>query len=135
MPRVDGLAEFGRNRVHLSEVDGWVEHAAELVTLPAGSPSPPELAIARHVAALVDDGATLQFGIGAIPDEVARLLASGPRGDLGIHTEMVSDGVMRLHAAGTVYLHPWTGPLYALPEPALALLVGHNVAYYASPRA
>ena len=102
MPRVDGLAEFGRNRVHLSEVDGWVEHAAELVTLPAGSPSPPELAIARHVAALVDDGATLQFGIGAIPDEVARLLASCPRGDLGIHTEMVSDGVMRLHAAGKV---------------------------------
>src|SRR5205807_1062503 len=98
----DGLAEFGRNRVHLSEVDGWVEHAGELVTLPAGSPSPPELAIARHVAALVDDGATLQFGIGAIPDEVARLLASGPRSDLGIHTEMVSDGVMRLHAAGKV---------------------------------
>jgi DNA-binding PadR family transcriptional regulator len=45
------------------------------------------------------------------------------------------DVLRKLHAAGTVYLHPWTGPLYALPEPALALLVGHNVAYYASPRA
>jgi hypothetical protein len=45
------------------------------------------------------------------------------------------DCLRQLHAAGTVYLHPWTGPLYALPEPALALLVGHNVAYYASPRA
>ena len=102
MPRVDGLPEFGRNRVHLSEVDGWVEHAEELVALPAEQPSPEDLAIARHVAALVDDGSTLQFGIGAIPDEVARLLATGPRADLGIHTEMISDGVMHLHAAGKV---------------------------------
>jgi len=45
------------------------------------------------------------------------------------------DGLRRLHAARRVYLHPWTGPLYALPEPAYALLVGHEVAYYASTRA
>ena len=44
------------------------------------------------------------------------------------------DGLRRLHADGAVYLHPWTGPLYALPEPTLALLVGHGVAYYASLR-
>ena len=44
------------------------------------------------------------------------------------------DCLRQLHADGTVYLHPWTGPLYALPEPALALLVGHGVAFYASPR-
>jgi len=44
------------------------------------------------------------------------------------------DCLRKLHADGTVYLHPWTGPLYALPEPAYALLAGHNVAYYASPR-
>jgi hypothetical protein len=44
------------------------------------------------------------------------------------------DGLRALHAAGRVYLHPWTGPLYAVPEPAFALLVGHNVAYYASKR-
>ncbi len=42
------------------------------------------------------------------------------------------DGLRSLHAAKKVYLHPWTGPLYALPEPAFALLVGHEVAYYAS---
>src|SRR5438552_17963822 len=65
MPRVDGLAEFGRNRVHLSEVDGWVEHAAELVTLPAGAPAPAGLAIARDVAALVADGPNAQRGAGA----------------------------------------------------------------------
>jgi hypothetical protein len=42
------------------------------------------------------------------------------------------DGIRRLHAHEQIYLHPWTGPLYELPEPPLALLVGHEVAYYAS---
>jgi hypothetical protein len=44
------------------------------------------------------------------------------------------DCLRKLHADGTLYLHPWTGPLYALPEPAYALLAGHNIAYYASVR-
>jgi hypothetical protein len=44
------------------------------------------------------------------------------------------DGLRRLHEARQVYLHPWTGPLYALPEPPFALLVGHEIAYYASKR-
>jgi acyl-CoA hydrolase len=102
MPRVDGLPEFGRNRVHLSEVDAWVEHDEELVTLPAGQPSPEDLAIARRVCDQIQPRAILQFGIGAIPDEIARILAEGPMGGFGIHTEMISDGVMRLHQAGKV---------------------------------
>ncbi len=44
------------------------------------------------------------------------------------------DALRRLHDAGRVYLHPWTGPLHALPEPPFALLVGHEIAYYASLR-
>ena len=44
------------------------------------------------------------------------------------------DALRRLSDAGRVYLHPWTGPLYDVPEPAYALLVGHVVAYYASVR-
>jgi hypothetical protein len=44
------------------------------------------------------------------------------------------DGLRRLHEQEKIYLHPWTGPLYDLPEPALALLVGHEIAYYASQR-
>lgn len=44
------------------------------------------------------------------------------------------DVLRKLHADGAIYLHPWTGPLYALPEPPYALLVGHGVAYYASLR-
>lgn len=44
------------------------------------------------------------------------------------------DCLRKLLADGALYLHPWTGPLYAMPEPAYALLAGHNVSYYASPR-
>lgn len=44
------------------------------------------------------------------------------------------DELRRLHDAGQIYLHPWTGPLYELPEPPFALLVGHEIAYYASLR-
>src|SRR6266446_6083432 len=85
MPRIDGVPELGRNRVHLSEVDAWIE-----------------LAIARRVCDLIEPEAILQFGIGAIPDEIARILAERPVGGFGIHTEMIADGVMRLHEAGKV---------------------------------
>jgi hypothetical protein len=44
------------------------------------------------------------------------------------------DCLRRLHADHRLYLHPWTGPLYLLPEPSLALLIGHNIAFYASLR-
>jgi hypothetical protein len=44
------------------------------------------------------------------------------------------DGLRQLHDQKRIYLHPWTGPLYEMPEPACALLIGHEVAYYASPR-
>src|SRR5438132_12435549 len=102
MPRIDGVPEPGRNGVHLSEVDAWIEHATELVTLPDEQASPEELAIARRVCDLIEPEAILQFGIGAIPDEIARILAERPVGGFGIHTEMIADGVMRLHEAGKV---------------------------------
>src|SRR5207245_11365230 len=102
MPRIDGVPALGGNRVHLSEVDAWVEHETELVTLPEEPPSPEELAIARRVCDLIPPEAILQFGIGAIPDEIARILAERPAGGFGIHTEMIADGVMRLHQAGKV---------------------------------
>jgi hypothetical protein len=52
----------------------------------------------------------------------------------GLTTGQFHDLLVRLVDDGTIYLHPWTGPLYELPEPACALLVGHEVAYYASLR-
>jgi acyl-CoA hydrolase len=102
MPRVDGLPELGRNRVHVSEVDAWTTFETPLVELPASAASPEDVAIAEHVLGLIPSGATLQFGIGAVPDEIASRLAAGPLGDFGIHTEMISNGVQRLHQAGKV---------------------------------
>ena len=102
MPRIEGIPELGGNRVHVSEVDAWVEHDAELVTLPEERPSPEDVAIAHQVCERILPESILQFGIGAIPDEIARVLAEQSGGSFGIHTEMISDGVMRLHDAGKV---------------------------------
>src|SRR4029453_8605169 len=102
MPRVLGLPEHGGNRVHVSEIDAWVEQPNDPLPIPNPPASPEEAAIAARATALVEDGATGQFAIGALPDEIASLLAAGPLGGFGIHTEMISDGVMALHRAGKV---------------------------------
>ena len=102
MPRVEGLASLGGNRVHISEVDAWIEHDEPLVTIPNAPPTPEDVTIARLVAERIASGAILQFGIGAIPGEIAHQLASGNQGGFGIHTEMIADGVMDLHEAGKV---------------------------------
>jgi hypothetical protein len=65
-----------------------------------------------------------------LPELYRRLHTAHPKLTVG----RFHDGLRDLHEREKVYLHPWTGPLYALPEPAFALLVGHEVAYYASPR-
>ncbi|MFO0809745.1 MAG: hypothetical protein U0746_14070 [Gemmataceae bacterium] len=65
-----------------------------------------------------------------LPALYERLLASHPTLTVG----QFHDGLRRLRDDGDVYLHPWTGPLYAMPEPTLALLSGHEIAYYASSR-
>lgn len=65
-----------------------------------------------------------------LPDLYRRLRAEHASLTIG----QFHDGLRELHDREQVYLHPWTGPLYALPEPAFALLVGHEVAYYASER-
>jgi hypothetical protein len=64
-----------------------------------------------------------------LPD-LYRKLQSTDRTSVG----QFHDALRQLHDDHQIYLHPWTGPLYALPEPAFALLVGHEVAYYASIR-
>jgi hypothetical protein len=52
----------------------------------------------------------------------------------GVSIGRFHDGLRRLHDQGRIYLHPWTGPLHEVPDPAYALLVGHGIAYYASLR-
>lgn len=102
VPRVAGLPELGGHRVHVSEIDVVVEDETPIVTIPYVQPVAEERAIAGFVGELVEDGATLQFGIGGIPNAVAELLCAGVRGDFGIHTEMFVDGIMRLHESGKV---------------------------------
>jgi acyl-CoA hydrolase len=65
-------------------------------------PSDVDTAIAAHAVAFIPSGATLQTGIGSIPNQIATLLAQGEGGGYGLHSEMFTDGCMRLHLAGKV---------------------------------
>ncbi|MFZ0429797.1 MAG: acetyl-CoA hydrolase/transferase C-terminal domain-containing protein [Acidobacteriota bacterium] len=86
--------------IHVSRVAALVEVSAPLPALERSGFGETERKIAEAVAQLVADGSTLQLGIGAIPDAVLSCL-KGKR-DLGIHTEMVSDGIMELVEAGVI---------------------------------
>jgi len=91
---------FGDTQVHVSQVDFFVEHDQEVPTLPAPDPSETDLAIGAHIAELVEDGSTIQLGIGGIPNAAA--LALRDKKDLGVHTEMLVDSMMELYEMGVV---------------------------------
>jgi acetyl-CoA hydrolase len=101
MPRT-----LGDSFIHINKIDYCVEVNEPLRELPQleGDETPEELEVYRkigeHVASLVDDGATLQLGIGRIPDAVVKFL--GDRKHLGVHSEMVSDGIIPLIEAGVI---------------------------------
>ena len=102
LPRTVGLPPEHPHAIALEDVDVWIEGDAEPTLLPDPEAGPVEQAIAEQVARYVPEGATLQTGIGAIPSAVVSLLASGDRGDFGIHSEMFTTGLKRLHEAGRV---------------------------------
>ena len=91
---------LGDTHIHVSQVDFFVEHDQEVPTLPAPVPSATDLAIGAHIAELVEDGSTIQLGIGGIPNAAA-LALKGKR-DLGVHTEMMVDSMMELYQAGVI---------------------------------
>jgi len=95
MPRT-----FGENQVHLSQVLGWCEADYPLTELPHRPARDIDRQIAEFVAERIPDGATLQAGIGAIPDEVLGLL--GDHKDLGVNSELLSDGFVDLIEKGAV---------------------------------
>lgn len=95
MPR-----SHGDGLLHLSDIDVAVSVDEPIFTLPRPQPGELERAIGLFVASLVEDGATLQLGIGAIPDAV--LAALGGHRELGVHSEMVSDGVIDLVQRGVI---------------------------------
>jgi acyl-CoA hydrolase len=102
MPVVYGLEEFGDNKVHVSEIDAYFESDQKQLELPSYELSNVEQRIAENVIDLVSKGVTLQFGIGAIPNHIASLLAESSLSDFGIHSELISDGFLRLVEAGKI---------------------------------
>jgi acyl-CoA hydrolase len=74
------------------------------LALPGGDAAPTDVdkAIARYAVEFVPSAATLQTGIGSIPNQIATLLAEGDGGDYGLHSEMFTDGCMHLHRAGKI---------------------------------
>ncbi|HEY8689544.1 MAG TPA: acetyl-CoA hydrolase/transferase C-terminal domain-containing protein [Chitinophagaceae bacterium] len=96
MPRT-----HGQGFIHISKINSLVWHDTELPEVDYSTRSNDTIIkIGKNVASLVEDGATLQLGIGAIPDQVLRNLANHK--SLGLHTEMLSDGVIPLIEKGVI---------------------------------
>ena len=95
MPR-----SFGRNQLHFSQVLGWCEADYPLVEVEPAQPDEIDTAIGQHVAERIANGATIQTGIGAIPNAVLASLRE--HRNLGVHTELISDGLIDLVDAGVV---------------------------------
>jgi itaconate CoA-transferase len=95
MPRV-----HGDSWVHISEVDAVVENSMALAELPAPPARPEDAEMGRIIAEMIPDGATIQLGIGGVPNAVAKSLMA--HRDLGIHTEMFVDAMVDLIEAGVV---------------------------------
>jgi len=91
---------FGETFIHVSEFDKFVETSHPLPEIPLPKIGEIEKAIGQNCAELVENGSTMQLGIGAIPDAVLHFLKD--KKDLGIHSEMISDGVVDLFEAGVV---------------------------------
>ncbi|MBF24514.1 acetyl-CoA hydrolase/transferase family protein [Pusillimonas sp. DMV24BSW_D] len=95
MPRV-----FGDSLVHISEVDAIVENTVPLVALNPRAPLPEDKIIGEAIAKLIPDGATIQMGVGGVPDAVCQYLLN--HNDLGIHSELLSPGMVDLVRKGIV---------------------------------
>ncbi|MCB2209951.1 4-hydroxybutyrate--acetyl-CoA CoA transferase [bacterium] len=121
---------YGDTLVHVSEVDYLVENNAPLVELPTVPPSEIEQQIGGFIADLIEDGSTIQLGIGGIPNAITAFIME--RRDLGIHTEMIVDGMVDLIEAGVVTnakktLHPGkTIGAFALGSEKLYKFLDHN---------
>ncbi len=95
MPRT-----YGDGIIHISRFDACVAVEESIHELSFGAASPEEDSIGRYIAEMIDDGATLQMGIGGIPNSVLGCLTN--HRDLGVHTEMFSEGLLPLIERGVV---------------------------------
>lgn len=90
----------GDSLIETKGIDAFVPHEEPLPELQPTEPKAVPLWIGRYVAQLVEDGSTLQAGIGSLPDTILTTLAG--KKDLGIHSEMISDGVLELFKSGAI---------------------------------
>ncbi len=95
MPRI-----YGETEIHISQVDYIVEGSGKLPIIPEAKPTEVERLIGENISQLVEDGSTIQLGIGGIPDAVAQCLTD--KKDLGVHTEMVTNSMVDLVEAGVI---------------------------------
>lgn len=100
MPYVMGFEEYGGHRFHISQVDHVIESDEAVIELDRQPATEADRRMADYVVNLVEDGSTVQFGFGALPDVVAERLKT--KKELGIHTEMIGDGCMELIQSGAV---------------------------------
>ena len=91
---------YGDTLVHVSEVDYICEANDPILTIPVVPVNEQSSAIAQYISELIEDGSTLQLGIGAIPNAIAKLLVD--KHDLGIHSEMFTENIIDLMEAGAV---------------------------------
>jgi hypothetical protein len=120
----------------LAALQATVEKVLQHLQQPASSVGPAPsgngstIWLAELVAFLGQWQASGTSGDCPLPNLYRRAQAQSPNLSIG----HFHDGLRKLHDQETIYLHPWTGPLYEIPEPPFALLVGHEIAYYASLR-
>lgn len=91
---------YGDPVVHVSQLAAAVKVDTPLVEVPTTEPTEKEILIGQHIADLIPDGATLQIGVGGIPNAVVRALAGHKH--LGLHTEAMTDGVLPLLESGVI---------------------------------
>ena len=91
---------LGNCHVHISQVTALVESSDPILEVGLPKIGPVQEAIGKYVADMIDDGSTLQIGYGGIPDAVVMQLTS--KNDMGIHTEMIGDGILTLIESGAV---------------------------------
>jgi acyl-CoA hydrolase len=123
---------YGNCHVHISQVTALVESSEPVLEVGLPKIGPVQQAIGKHVADMIEDGSTLQIGYGGIPDAVVMQLTD--KQDLGIHTEMIGDGIMSLIERGIVtnrrknYLPGKTVATFALGSQKLYRYMDRNPA-------
>lgn len=134
------LGHGEQNGIHAGEVDFIIEgDGASVAELPSAAPTEVDRAVGRLIANEIEDGACLQIGIGGMPNAVCSQLLHSGQTDLGIHTEMLTDGLAELYRAGRVtnarkQLHPGKSAYsFALGSRALYDTIDGNPDFHCLP--